>query len=168
MVAHNRYLEKIDHEVYPVGRLFKLWSKLNSTLKNYAQLFRLPSIKQKAREYTRLLRTLWIAFRDPRMPWFAKALTGLIVAYAMSPIDLIPDFIPLLGYLDDVILLPVGIMLVIKLIPAQVWQDSRETARSSIDQRLPKSKAGLCIILSIWLTGLAVAVFLAISLYPAR
>ena len=118
-------------------------------------------LKQKAATCKRQVYTLWIAYRDPRMPMHAKVFCALIVAYALSPIDLIPDFIPILGYLDDIILLPLGIMLAIKMIPTVILDESREKAQLLMDQRLPRSRAGICLMLSIWLVGLAAAGFIA-------
>ncbi len=75
------------------------------------------------------IRALAIAARDPRVPWYAKAVAGVVVAYALSPVDLIPDFIPVIGYLDDVVLVPLGIRLAIRLTPEDVWADCRARAR---------------------------------------
>src|SRR5512136_1843692 len=71
---------------------------------------------------------LYIAARDPRVPWYAKAFMGLVLAYAFSPVDLIPDFIPVLGYLDDLVIIPLGIALALKMVPAQVMVDARQQA----------------------------------------
>lgn len=100
---------------------------------------------------------LYFAVRDPRVPWYAKALAGGIVAYAFSPIDLIPDFIPVLGYLDELILIPLGVLFVRRLIPASVLTDCR--ARAATRSQQPQSWFGAAIIVSIWvaLSGLAVA-----------
>ncbi len=99
---------------------------------------------------------LYFAVRDPRVPWYAKALAGSIVAYAFSPIDLIPDFIPVLGYLDDLILIPLGVLLVRSLIPADVLADCR--TRAAALSAKPQSRVGAAIIVGIWviLAGLAV------------
>ena len=95
---------------------------------------------------------LWYCYRDPRTPLAAKVCAMLVVAYALSPIDLIPDFIPVLGYLDELILLPVGIYLALKLIPAEVLEDgrSRAAARLGAPQSRPVAYAGAAIILLIW------------------
>jgi uncharacterized membrane protein YkvA (DUF1232 family) len=79
----------------------------------------------------REVRVVGCACRDPRVPWYAKALAGAVVAYALSPIDLIPDFIPVLGYLDDVILIPLGVALVLRMIPSQVLADCRARAQAT-------------------------------------
>jgi uncharacterized membrane protein YkvA (DUF1232 family) len=97
---------------------------------------------------------LYLAYRDPRTPWYAKVAAILVLAYALSPIDLIPDFIPVLGYLDDLIILPLGIFFAIKLIPAEIMVSAREKAASS-GQALPTGNVmGIFIILFLWLVGL--------------
>lgn len=97
--------------------------------------------------------TLWFAARHPQTPWYAKALGVLVVAYALSPIDLIPDFIPVLGYLDDVLLLPGLIWLVIRLIPAPVLQECRDQADRWIKTkgRKPTSRIGAVLIVACWI-----------------
>ena len=105
---------------------------------------------------------LWFACRDPRTPWYARVLTMLIVAYALSPIDLIPDFIPVLGYLDELILLPVGIYLVLKLVPAQALVDARARAQSWAESRQPKPRNWIAaaLIVLVWVAMLWAAYLL--------
>jgi uncharacterized membrane protein YkvA (DUF1232 family) len=91
---------------------------------------------------------LYIAARDPRTPWFAKLLALLVAAYALSPIDLIPDAIPVLGLVDEVILLPIAIALIARLIPADVMAESRAAAQRMVER--PRSKAGAAIIIGVW------------------
>ena len=96
---------------------------------------------------------LFLAARDPRTPWYAKAAAGLVAAYALSPIDLIPDFIPVLGYLDDLVLVPIGIWLVVRLMPVDLMHEFRaEAARM---EARPKSRAGVAIIILIWIASAA-------------
>jgi uncharacterized membrane protein YkvA (DUF1232 family) len=85
--------------------------------------------KQKAHELKIQVYTLYLAYRDPRTPWYAKVFAALVVGYAFSPIDLIPDFIPVLGYLDDLILIPLGVQIALNLIPVEIMEDCREQAR---------------------------------------
>ncbi len=108
---------------------------------------------------------LWFAWRDPRAPWTAKALCAVVVAYALSPIDLIPDFIPVLGYLDDVILLPALIWLVIRLMPEPVMRDARTRADAWIAERhaRPRSVAGAVAIVALWLAALAWVAWLVLE-----
>jgi uncharacterized membrane protein YkvA (DUF1232 family) len=94
---------------------------------------------------------LYLAARDPRVPFAAKAVTALVVAYALSPIDLIPDFIPVLGYLDDLLLLPLGIALAIRLVPSDVLAECRAEAQRRFAQGGPKSRAGAAIVVTLWL-----------------
>jgi uncharacterized membrane protein YkvA (DUF1232 family) len=93
---------------------------------------------------------LYLAARDPRVPWYAKVVAAAVVAYASSPIDLIPDFIPVLGYLDDLILVPLGIALAMRLIPPALLEEHRATAIARAIQR-PVSRVGAAIIISLWL-----------------
>jgi uncharacterized membrane protein YkvA (DUF1232 family) len=104
-------------------------------------------LKQWANELRRDIVALSLAARDPRVPWYAKAVAAAVAAYALSPIDLIPDFVPVLGQLDDLILVPLGIWLVVKLIPAPVMADLRAQAKGMSGS---KSVAGLIAILVIW------------------
>lgn len=88
------------------------------------------SLKERARQLKADIPAVYLAIKDPATPWFAKTLALVTIAYALSPIDLIPDFMPVLGYLDDIILLPFLIALTIKLIPQNIWEESREQASS--------------------------------------
>lgn len=91
---------------------------------------------------------LYYAARDPRTPWYAKVVAGAVVAYALSPIDLIPDFVPVLGYLDDLLLLPLGIWLALRLVPAPVLADARRRAEATLEQ--PASRTAAVAIVAIW------------------
>ena len=94
--------------------------------------------------------TVYIAAKDPHTPWYAKAIAICTVAYALSPIDLIPDFIPILGYLDDIILVPAGIALAIRLIPAEVLEDARsKVTGSSVERSVSYVGAGIIVI--VWI-----------------
>jgi len=108
---------------------------------------------------------LYLAARDPRVPWHAKGLALATVAYAFSPIDLIPDFIPVLGLLDDLIILPLAIWLAVKLIPAEVMEDLRAQAERRIADKSrsrPRNWAGAIIVIGLWL-ALAVAIWFALT-----
>jgi uncharacterized membrane protein YkvA (DUF1232 family) len=106
-------------------------------------------LRQWARTVKRDVLILYLAARDPRVPWYAKAVAACVAAYALSPIDLIPDFIPVLGYLDDVIIVPLGIVLAMRLIPPTLLEEHRRTAIERSQQR-PTSYVGAAIILIIW------------------
>jgi uncharacterized membrane protein YkvA (DUF1232 family) len=114
--------------------------------------------KAKARKLKQEVYTLYLASKDRRAPWHARVLAVIVVAYAFSPIDLIPDPIPVLGYLDDLILIPLGIALVIKLIPNEVMQDCREKAALTMQADKPKNWVAGGIIILIWV-GLFVFTF---------
>ncbi len=94
---------------------------------------------------------LYLAYKDPRVPWYAKLLAACIVAYAFSPIDLIPDFIPVLGYLDDLLLLPIGIYFVLKMIPDDVMSECRDRARALSDEKRPINYLAATVIIAIWI-----------------
>jgi uncharacterized membrane protein YkvA (DUF1232 family) len=108
--------------------------------------------RQRARQLKRETYALYLAYRDPRVPWYAKLLAACVVAYAFSPIDLIPDFIPVLGTLDDLVLIPLGIALSVKLIPPQVMAECRARAAAAEDK--PTNWAAAAVIVVIWI-GLA-------------
>jgi uncharacterized membrane protein YkvA (DUF1232 family) len=111
----------------------------------------LSHMKIWARRLTRDGHAIYLASRDPRVPWYAKFLAIAVAGYALSPIDLIPDFIPVLGYLDDLIIVPFGIWLVVSLIPAEIMNEYRAIA-SEAGQR-PVSRAGMITIIVLWIFG---------------
>ena len=98
---------------------------------------------------------VWYAARDPRLPWPVRLLALAVAAYALSPIDLIPDFIPVLGYLDDLVLVPLGIALVVRLTPAPVLADAR--VRAAATAARPVSRAGAAVVIALWLLAVALA-----------
>ena len=104
--------------------------------------------KAWARRVQRDVVALYLAARDPRVPWYAKALAAAVAAYALSPIDLIPDFIPILGYLDELIVLPLGIMLAAKLIPPEIMTEHRAAAIAA--EGTPRSRVAAAVIIGIW------------------
>lgn len=107
------------------------------------------NLKHRVRELKAETFALYLAARHPDTPWYVKLLVAAIVAYAFSPIDLIPDFVPVLGYLDDLILIPLGIAFAIKLIPAPVLAECR--AREAIQNGKPVSRTAAAVIVAIWL-----------------
>ena len=120
----------------------------------------LASLKAWARGLKRDVVALWIAARDPRVAWPAKALAACVAAYALSPIDLIPDFIPVLGYLDDLIIVPAGIWLVVRLIPAPLMAEFRAAAGHRAGK--PVSYIAAAVIALLWV-GAPILVYRAIS-----
>jgi uncharacterized membrane protein YkvA (DUF1232 family) len=110
-------------------------------------------LKDWARTIKRDVHALYLASRDPRVPWYAKAAAVAVAGYALSPIDLIPDFIPVLGYLDDVVILPLGVLLVIRLIPPDIMAEHREFATAA--QERPVSPLAAAVIVLIWALSIA-------------
>lgn len=114
------------------------WAELNNS-------------RERARQLKRDILALYLASRDPRTPWYAKAFAGVIVAYAVSPLDLIPDFVPVLGYLDDLVIIPAGLMLSLKLIPPPVLTECREEPQLMAER--PTSRVGIVVVVSVWLSA---------------
>jgi uncharacterized membrane protein YkvA (DUF1232 family) len=110
----------------------------------------LQKLKQQAKQLKTELYALYLACRDPRVPWYARAFIICVVGYAFSPIDLIPDFIPILGYLDDLIIIPLGIVLVLKMIPPAVMVECRIKVQSATPRHKPNNWIAAGIILIIW------------------
>ena len=110
----------------------------------------ITSLKQRAAKLKTEIYTLYLAYRDPRVPWYAKVFMVTVIGYALSPIDLIPDFIPVLGYIDDLIIIPAGIFLAIKMIPKGVVEEYREKAKVSAISSKAKWVVAFIIIL-VWL-----------------
>jgi uncharacterized membrane protein YkvA (DUF1232 family) len=118
----------------------------------------LDAWRSRARQLKSETYTLYLAYRDPRVPWYVKAFVVCVVAYAFSPIDLIPDFIPVLGYLDDLLLVPLGIALAIKMIPPSVWAECRLEAREVMEAGKPTNWYAASVIIAIWLILAAIAI----------
>ncbi len=111
--------------------------------------------KQKARWLKLQTYALYFAYRDARTPWYARAFSVLVVAYAFSPIDLIPDFIPVLGYLDDLVIIPLGVWLAMKLIPSPVMADCRQRAEASLGEGKSRFKFMAVIFIAVWVVVVA-------------
>ena len=111
----------------------------------------MQSWKSRARDLRTEVYALYLAYRDPRVSWFARVFAALVVAYAFSPIDLIPDPIPVLGYLDDLILIPAGILLARRMIPAEVLSECRARAREVMVAGKPVNRAAAVVVVAIWL-----------------
>lgn len=110
--------------------------------------------KQRTRQLKAETYALYLAYKHPDTPWYAKVFAGLVIAYAFSPIDLVPDFIPVLGYLDDLILVPLGIAIAIRMIPTAVLMECQKQAREDLSGERPVNRAAGVIIVLIWV-GLA-------------
>lgn len=129
----------------------------------------MEKLKQRANALKRDVTALWFAYKDKRTPWYAKVFAIIVVAYAMSPVDLIPDFIPVLGYLDDLILIPLGIALALKLIPAQVMTDARRQAQDHLIADKSSGWIAAVVVILIWIliiTAIGAAVWKAVARKP--
>lgn len=117
----------------------------------------LSGIGNRLRQWAGLVKrdvhAVYLASRDPRVPWYAKCVAVLVATYALSPIDLIPDFIPVIGYLDDLVLLPLGVLLVIRLVPPGIMTEPRATAEKH--SRLPQNRIAAALIIILWVAGIA-------------
>ena len=122
----------------------------------------LETWKQRVRQLKTETYAIYLAYQDPRVPWYARLFAACIVGYAFSPIDLIPDFVPILGYLDDLILVPLGIALALKMIPRTVMAECREKAQEVMERGKPVNWAVVTIIIVIWLLLAALVTALVI------
>jgi uncharacterized membrane protein YkvA (DUF1232 family) len=128
----------------------------------------IAKLKQRARHLKAETFALYLAARDPRTPWYAKLLVAGIVAYAFSPIDLIPDFVPVLGYLDDLILIPIGIVVAIRLVPHQVLAECRVRAQETIRNGKPLSWVAGAVIIVIWLMLASLCIVWAYEVFKVK
>ena len=119
-------------------------------------------LKRRAKQLKVETYALYFAYKDPRVPWYARVFAACVVGYAFSPIDLIPDFIPIIGYLDDLILVPIGIKVALSMIPGNVMIESREKAQEIISQGKPVNRIAAIIIVSIWILLAALAIIFII------
>ena len=124
----------------------------------------LDGLKQWARRLKTEVYALYLAYRDPRVPWYARAFAACVVGYAFSPIDLIPDFIPVIGFLDDLILVPLGILLALRMIPPPVMAECRQRAAETLREGRPTNWLAAGVIIAIWVVLAALAVALALRL----
>ena len=123
---------------------------------------RLEGWKQRAKRLKVEVYAIYLAYRDPRVPLHARIFAACVVGYAFSPIDLIPDFIPILGYLDDLVLIPLGIWFALKMIPTEVMAECRARAQEVMKQGKPINRAAAAVIIGIWLLLAALAVALVV------
>ena len=125
----------------------------------------LDRMRQRARRLKAEMYALYLAYRDPRVPWYARLFAAGVLAYAFSPIDLIPDFIPILGYLDDLILVPLGIALALRMIPPAVMADCRVRAAEALREGRPTNWGAVAVIIAIWVALAALAIVVAVRLF---
>ena len=125
----------------------------------------LKTWKRRARELTAQAYALYLAYRHPRTPWYAKVFAALVVGYVFSPIDPIPDFIPVVGLLDEMVVVPIGVALAAKVIPPDVFAECREKARGVAEGEKPVSRVAAVVVVAVWLLFVAFAVFLALRVF---
>ena len=116
--------------------------------------------KQRDRQLKTETYAVYLAYKDPRVPWYARIFAACVVGYAFSPIDLIPDFVPILGYLDDLVLVPVGISLALKMIPPAVMAECRREAHEVMAQGKPVNRSAAVVVVAIWLLLVVLAIAL--------
>ena len=121
----------------------------------------IDSLRHRAMQLKTETHALYLACRDPRTPWYAKAFAAFVVGYALSPLDLIPDFIPVIGHLDDLILVPLGAALALKMIPAHVMDECRQRANELATQEGPRSRFAL-VVIAIWLAAIALVALIVL------
>jgi len=122
----------------------------------------LDTWQQRARQLKTEVYALYLAYRDPRVPWYARVFAACVVGYAFSPLDLVPDFIPVLGYLDDLVLIPLGIALAIRMIPPNVLEESREKATQVMRDGKPVNRVAAVAIIALWLALAALGIMLMV------
>src|SRR5918997_615109 len=121
--------------------------------------------KRRARQLSSQTYTLFLAYRHPRTPWYAKVFAALIVGYVFSPIDPIPDFIPVVGLLDELVVVPIGVIIARRMIPIDVFEECRQKAREVAEGEKPVSRVAAVVIVGVWLLCVALAIFLALRVF---
>ena len=123
------------------------------------------SWKQRAKELKAETYALYLAYKDPRVPWFAKVLAALLVGYVFSPIDPIPDFIPVIGLLDELVVVPLGVMVVRRMIPDEVLLECRERARDAMREGKPVNRVAAVVIVVVWLVLTVLAALIVMRVF---
>jgi uncharacterized membrane protein YkvA (DUF1232 family) len=121
--------------------------------------------KRRARQLSAQTYALYLAYRHPRTPWYAKVFAALVVGYVFSPIDPIPDFIPGVGLLDEMVVVPLGVLIAAKMVPREVFEECREKAREVEKGEKPISRVAAVVVVTVWLLCVALAVFLALRIF---
>src|ERR687890_1404155 len=125
----------------------------------------LETWKQRARRLSAQTYALYLAYRHPRTPWYAKVFAALVVGYVFSPIDPIPDFLPGVGLLDEMVVVPIGVLIAAKMIPQEVLEECRERAREVAEGEKPVSRVAAVVIVAVWVLCVAMAVYLALRVF---
>ncbi|UCE14832.1 MAG: DUF1232 domain-containing protein [Candidatus Heimdallarchaeota archaeon] len=113
-------------------------------------------LKIKVRDLKKETYTLYLVYKDSRVSWWKRLFLGLVIGYSFCPIDLIPDFIPILGYLDDLVLVPLGVLVALRLIPEEIFLECREKAMEEKNQDIPIGRKTVVVIIFIWVIGLGI------------
>jgi uncharacterized membrane protein YkvA (DUF1232 family) len=125
----------------------------------------LETSKRRARQLSAQTYTFYLAYRHPRTPWYAKVFAALIVGYVFSPIDPIPDFIPGFGLLDEMVVVPIGVLIATKMIPRDVFEECRQKTREVAEGEKPVSRGAAVVVVAVWLLCVALAIFLALRVF---
>jgi uncharacterized membrane protein YkvA (DUF1232 family) len=125
----------------------------------------LEAWKRRARQLSAQTYALYLAYRHPKTPWYAKVFAALIVGYVFSPIDPIPDFIPVVGLIDEMVVVPMGVLIAAKMIPRQAMEECQEKARQRAEGEKPVSRAAAVVVVAVWLLCVALAVSLALRTF---
>jgi uncharacterized membrane protein YkvA (DUF1232 family) len=125
----------------------------------------LEAWKRRARQLSAQTYALYLAYRHPRTPWYAKVFAALIVGYVFSPIDPIPDFIPGVGLLDEMVVVPIGVLIAAKIVPREVFEECKEQAREVAEGEKPVSRGAAVVVVAVWLLCVVLAVFLALRVF---
>lgn len=123
----------------------------------------LESWRRRVRKLKTESHALYLACRDPRVPWYAKALAALVVGYVFSPIDPIPDFIPVVGFLDEMVVVPIGVAMVVKMVPPEVMAECRERAAKM--EGKPTNRVAAVVVVAVWLSFAALAALIAYRIF---
>ena len=125
----------------------------------------LEAWKRRARQLSAQTYALYLAYRHPRTPWYAKIFAALIIGYVFSPIDPIPDVIPGVGLLDEIVIVPIGVLIAAKMIPHQVMEECQEKARDVAKGEKPVNRVAAVVVVAVWLLCAALAIFLATRVF---
>lgn len=121
-------------------------------------------LNEHARSLGAEVYALFLAYKDPRVPWYARVFAACVAAYAFSPVDLVPDFIPVLGYLDDAVLIPLGVRVALKMIPASVMSECRARARESLEGSKSAGRIAAIVVVLLWALALAAVAAIIVRL----
>ena len=125
----------------------------------------LEAWRRRARQLSAQTYALYLAYRHPKTPWYAKVFAALIVGYVFSPIDPIPDFIPGVGLLDEMVVVPIGVLIAAKMVPQEVFEECKEKAREVAEGEKPVSRVAAVVVVAVWLLCVALTVFLALRVF---